>query len=139
MSSEPVSGTKAIVPEAKPAPVVARSSDPVPASVASAKPKENLESPDAFIPPRPIEALNPIVLPSTLKSQMPESMQVDIRVYVDATGAVIGAKSLSGNAQISRLAVDAVRRMRFTPARRGDQNIASDLILKLKVVTDESR
>ena len=70
---------------------------------------------------------------------MPESRQVDIRVYVDAAGAVIGAKSLYDNAQISRLAVDGVRRMHFTPARRGNQNIASDLVLKLNLVTDEPR
>lgn len=138
-SSESNSGANASIPEPKPAPVVARSADSVPTSVPSAKPKENLESPDAFIPPRPIEAPNPIILPSSLRSQMPESRQVDIRVYVDATGAVIGAKSLYDNAQISRLAVDTVRRMRFTPARRGNQNIASDLILKLKLVTDEPR
>lgn len=111
----------------------------MPASVAAAKPKENPEPPNAFIPPRPIEALNPIVLPSSLKSQMPESMQIDIRVYVDVSGAVIGAKSLSENVQISRLAVDAVRRMRFVPAHRGNQNMASDLILKLRLVAEESR
>jgi hypothetical protein len=55
---------------------------------------------------------------------------------VDASGTVIGAKSLYDSAQISRLAVDAVRRMRFAPARRGGQNIASDLVIKLKLVTD---
>jgi periplasmic protein TonB len=138
-SLESNSGANASTPESKPAPVVAGSADSVPTSVPSAKPKENLESPDAFIPPRPIEAPNSIILPSSLRSQMPESRQVDIRVYVDATGAVIGAKSLYDNAQISRLAVDVVRRMRFTPARRGNQNIASDLILKLKLITDEPR
>jgi protein TonB len=138
-SSEPNSGANASLPESKPVPAAERSADSVPTSIPSAKPRENLESPDAFIPPRPIEAPNPVILPSSLRSQMPESMQVDIRVYVDATGAVIGAKSLYDNAQIARLVVDAVRRMRFTPARRGNQYIASDLILKLKLVTAEPR
>lgn len=138
-SSKPVSGAPPPALEPSPAPVVPKSVDPATLSVSSAKPKEIQESVDAFIPPRPVEAINPIVLPSGLRSQMPESMQIDIRVYVDATGAVIGAKSLSENAQISRLAVDAVRRIRFTPARRGRDAIASDLILKLKLVTEESR
>ena len=61
-------------------------------------------------------------------------MEVGIRVYIDATGAVIGAKSLSRDAQISSVAVDAVRRMRFTPARRGNQNVASDTVLTLQLV-----
>jgi outer membrane biosynthesis protein TonB len=67
---------------------------------------------------------------------MPQSMEVEIRIYVDATGAVIGAKSLYENAQISRLAVNAVRRIRFIPARRGKDNVASDLIIKLRLATD---
>jgi len=29
--------------------------------------------------------------------------------------------------------------MRFMPARKGGQNIASDLIIKLKIAADESR
>jgi protein TonB len=136
VSSESDSGANLSIPEPKPAPIVARNADPVPPSIPAAKPKENPEPPDAFITARPIEGLSQIVLPSNLRSQMPESMQIDVRVYVDASGTVIGAKSLYDSAQISRLAVDAVRRMRFAPARRGGQNIASDLVIKLKLVTD---
>jgi TonB family protein len=66
-------------------------------------------------------------------------MEVEIRIYIDATGTVIGAKSLSRDAQISSLAVDAVRRMRFTPARRGNGNVASEMVLKLQFVRTEQR
>ncbi len=131
-----VSSAKPLDSEPKPAPAVAENADASPPVVSSTKPKEPPESPAAFIPPRSIEAIGPIVVPADLRSQMPQSMEIDVRIYVDAAGAVIGAKSLSDNARISRIAVDAVRRIRFTPARRGKENVASDLIVKLKLVAE---
>jgi len=131
-----VSSAKPLASEPKPAPAVAENADASPPVASSTKPKEPPESPSAFIPPRSIEAIGPIVVPADLSSQMPQSMEIDVRIYVDATGAVIGAKPVSDNARISRIAVDAVRRIRFTPARRGKENVASDLIVKLKLVAE---
>jgi protein TonB len=118
----------------KPDSPVAGSADAAQKAGSPASSPEISQPADVLVPPQPIEALSPILLPPGLQSRLPESMQVGVRVYVDATGIVIGAKSLSKDAQISGLAVNAVRQMRFIPARRGNQHIASDLIINLEFV-----
>lgn len=120
-------------PEPKPEPVLVAKSEPPKAPVAAAAPPPAAAS-DASVPARPLDGVNAVVIPSNLRSRMPETAEMDIRVYVDATGAVIGAKSMFRDPQISKLAVDAVRRMRFAPAQRGNRPVASDLILRLPLI-----
>jgi periplasmic protein TonB len=138
-SLESAPATSAVDSEPIPVPPVERTADSaLPNSLPDSSPQKSGPG-SAFVPPQPIEALKPIVLPSNLGSRLPKSQAVSIRVYIDATGAVIGAKSLSKDAQLSNLAVDTVRRMRFTPARRGNQNVAGELILNLEFVSNEPK
>jgi periplasmic protein TonB len=138
-SLESAPKTSAMDGEPRPVPPVERTADSaIPPSLPDSS-TQNSGPGSAFVPPQPIDAVKPIALPSDLGSRLPKSQAVSIRVYIDATGAVIGAKSLSKDAQLSSLAVDAVRRMRFTPARRGNQNVASELILNLEFVRNESK
>jgi protein TonB len=138
-SPEAPPAAAASIVKAKPVPQVGKTVDSTSRPEPSVPLPEGSEPEDVFVPARPIGAIEPIVVPSNLRSRIPESIEVGIRIYVDASGAVIGAKSLSQDTQISSLAVDTVRRMRFTPARRGNENVASEMILKLQFVRTKPR
>jgi periplasmic protein TonB len=120
-------------------PTIAKTADSAPSPGLSNSSPEKSESENASVPPRPVDAVKPIVLPANLTSRLSKSTMVSIRVYIDAAGAVIGAKSLSNDTQLSSLAMDAVKKMRFVPARRGGQNIASELVLNMEFAKNEQK
>lgn len=125
------------VPDAKSGSVssVSRSADSGP----PADTQRNSAPSNSFVAPRPMDAIKPIVVPPNLRSRVRDSMEVSVRIYVDAAGAVIGAKSSTSDAQISALAVDAVRKMRFSPARRGTRNVAGELVVNLELVKNSPK
>jgi hypothetical protein len=61
---------------------------------------------------------------------------VSIKVYIDAKGTVVGTEPVSkekGLAEyLSNVAADAARQWRFTPARRGDQNMPTETVLHFR-------
>jgi periplasmic protein TonB len=105
------------------APVVAEA--PIPAAVAVAPP------PVDVIPPRFDAAYldNPAPTYPALSRRAREEGRVVLRVLVSADGRAqtIEIARSSGSERLDEAAIDAVRRWRFVPARRGDANVAAQV------------
>jgi len=88
-----------------------------------------------YIAPRPLRSVAPF-LPSSLRRLAVDNVRIEVAVHIDATGKVIQAEPLStGNSLIeylSGIAVDAARQWRFSPARRGSQNVLSKTVLRFQ-------
>jgi outer membrane biosynthesis protein TonB len=63
-------------------------------------------------------------------------VEVDVKVRIDETGRVVKAEPLPGTEPVSSSLVGAARnaamQWRFEPARRGNQPLPSDLVLKFQ-------
>lgn len=87
------------------------------------------------VAPAPIEAprfdmaylKNPPPAYPSLSRRMKEQGRVILRVLVSASGEAenIEIRTSSGSERLDRAAIDAVRRWRFAPARRGAETIAA--------------
>ena len=88
-----------------------------------------------YMAPKPVHQVQPI-LPSGARSAVKSEVEVQIKVEIDAFGRVVKAEPLPVTEPVSGFLVSAARNAallwRFEPARRGDQAVASQLILKFQ-------
>jgi protein TonB len=70
---------------------------------------------------------NPPPAYPNLSRRMKEQGRVILRVLVNASGAAedVEVRASSGSVRLDRAAIDAVRRWRFAPARRGAETVAA--------------
>jgi hypothetical protein len=89
-------------------------------------------SPADFMEPQVKERVLPVVSASVLRLISP-AVVVNVKVQIDDQGKVVKAESLThGPPLVNTLAdaaVEAARHWRFVPARRGNQNVASETVL----------
>jgi outer membrane biosynthesis protein TonB len=96
-----------------------------------------LESPaeTEIIPAKSIREARPAV-PANLSSMITSEVQVDVRVEIDAMGRVTQARPLASTGPVSAFLVAsaraAARLWLFEPARRGSQNVPSEMVLKFR-------
>jgi hypothetical protein len=88
-----------------------------------------------YVAPQPFHRVAPFV-PSSLRRLAIADVRIDVTVHIDATGKIVRAESLSkGNTltdYLSSLAVDAARHWQFSPARRDNQNVPSEMVLSFQ-------
>jgi TonB family protein len=91
---------------------------------------------EAFIPPRPIQQIQPPGL--ALAS---EDQPVRVKVTVTPSGEVESAELLSRNIQpaAARAAVEAARKWRFAPATMDEKPVSSQIILSFSVSHGSSK
>jgi len=130
-------------PALPPAPAIRKAAAPPSANgnKASSKPAlgnapaapEQLASASAFVAARPIRETRPN-LTASLRSTVTSAVEVQLRVQIDDSGRVVRADplALSGPATESLVSAtqDAARLWKFAPAKRGNQPIASEVVLK---------
>jgi hypothetical protein len=84
---------------------------------------------------RPIRQSQPIIPPS-ISSLIGSAVDVDVQIRIDASGRVVRAEALPSRRPVSSTLVGAARNAamlwRFEPAKRGNQPVASDLVLKFQ-------
>ena len=96
-----------------------------------------LESPGEaeITPAKSIREARPAV-PANLSNMIASEVQVDVRVEIDATGRVTQARPLASIGPVSAFLVAsaraAARLWLFEPARRGSQNVPSEMVLKFR-------
>ena len=85
-----------------------------------------------YVAPQVVRRVAPH-LPSGLRNLGVAGHRVGVKVYIDETGTVVRTEPISkGNAlsgYLSIIAADAARQWRFSPARRGNQNVSSETVL----------
>ena len=85
-----------------------------------------------YVAPQVVRRVAPH-LPSGLRNLAVAGHRVGVKVYIDATGTVVRTEPISkGNAlsgYFSIIAADAARQWRFSPARRGNENVSSETVL----------
>ena len=102
-----------------------------PQSLAMPRPPAQAAAP-AYYPPEAIRTATP-VYPTMRQMVIRTLSTVEVAVSIDATGNVVKATAVPGQEMHPLLiaaALDAARRWKFRPARRGDQPIPSDMVLK---------
>jgi hypothetical protein len=84
---------------------------------------------------RPIHQAQP-VLSAAVRNLIAMLEEVDVKVRIDETGRVVDAERMPSRVPVSSSLVDAARKAamlwRFEPARRGDEPVPSDLVLKFQ-------
>jgi outer membrane biosynthesis protein TonB len=85
-----------------------------------------------FVAPVPIRESQP-ALPRELRSHLTRET-VDVKVYVDRTGKVDYAEVMSDGAtsDLASFAIFSSRRWQFSPARVGDETVASEVVLRFR-------
>jgi TonB family protein len=86
------------------------------------------QSPEPFLGP-----LIPLEIPSNVKSKIQSEVRVDVMVAIDEEGNVTGARVTSTKGESAPLlvteALRAARQSRFRPARQGENNVQSEMVL----------
>jgi TonB family protein len=82
----------------------------------------------AFVEPSPIRKVAP-VKPADAGT---ESRPVDVKVYIDESGNVTRAQLLTKGGDFGSAALSAAREWRFTPARKHDKAVASEMVLHFR-------
>jgi outer membrane biosynthesis protein TonB len=83
----------------------------------------------AFVPPSPIRKVAPI----KLADAGAETRPVDVKVYIDDSGNVYRALALTkGNRLATLAALSAARQWQFTPARKHDKPVPSEMVLHFR-------
>jgi len=124
-------------PEDSPAPPTPSAVPPAPTFIAPLPPI----APSA--PPAPVQTVqprfdadyldNPKPVYPPLSRRMGEAGRVVLRVQVAATGlpTEVIVHTSSSSARLDQAAVDAVRRWKFVPAKRGDQAVAAGVLVPI--------
>ena len=84
--------------------------------------------PAAFVPPSPIHKVAPMK-PSAIGA---EARPVDVKVFIDDSGAVSRAQLLTKGSDLSAAAVNAARQWQFTPAHKHDKPVSSEMVLHFR-------
>ncbi|MCU1273830.1 MAG: hypothetical protein JWO48_1261, partial [Bryobacterales bacterium] len=127
-------------PDAALPPAVPAGTAPAPAPPATpvSEPARNLVPAPVALPytaAQPIRQAQPI-LPPNLRATVVSMVEVEVRVHIDESGRVVTAEALPSAKPVSSSLVSAARNAafvwRFDPARRGNQPVASELVLKFQ-------
>lgn len=130
MSQAPVAdtGTTLAAPPQPQAPAAA------PANTSTST-KTDVQTSGVFVEPRFDAAYlhNPAPQYPALSRRMGEEGKVQLRVFVETTGrpSQVQLKTSSGSARLDIAAQDAVRRWKFTPARRGETTVAAWVVVPI--------
>lgn len=129
-------------PAPRPAAVPAPRDRPRVAAVAPAPPSPATEPVPAAPAPAPVTAVrydaaylnNPAPLYPSQSRRRGEQGRVLLRVQVDARGLPerVEIEQSSGHARLDQAALEAVRRWRFVPARRGDATVAASVLVPIE-------
>lgn len=112
-------------PAAPPPPEVQMTYDQPHASVLRrALHKLTADSADSFVPASPVKKVAP--------SGLPGAGAVDVKVSIDESGNVLRAQAMTKDPAIADAAMTAARQWRFTPARKHDKPVSSELILHFR-------
>lgn len=88
-----------------------------------------------YVAARPVHQAQP-VLPAAVRNLIDTLVEVDVKVRIDENGRVVSAERMPSRAPVSSSLVDAARKAamlwRFEPARRGNEPVPSDLVLKFQ-------
>jgi TonB family protein len=79
----------------------------------------------AFVPPSPIRKVAPMKPADASAAARP----VDVKVFIDASGNVSRAQVLTKGGDLADAALTAARQWQFTPARKHDKPVASEIVL----------
>lgn len=82
----------------------------------------------AFVPASPIRQ----VAPERPADAGAEARPVDIKVFIDEAGNVSRAQVLTKGSYLASAALAAARQWRFTPARKHDKPVASEMVLHFR-------
>lgn len=131
-------------PDPQPVPLAAPETSPAPSPVLVAPPPEIIAPPPPIVaPPAPVEVVeprfdadyldNPKPVYPALSRRMGETGKVVLRVQVAANGlpTEVALHVSSGSARLDQAAIDAVRRWKFVPARRGDDAVAASVLVPI--------
>jgi TonB family protein len=105
---------------------------PVPTPVVTAPAVKAPEPVKPYTPPHAVRQLAP-VLKENVRRSITGEVPVRLRVYVDATGKVLGVDALNATnpvtGALAAAAVAAVKQWQFEPAQRGDEKVAGEIEL----------
>jgi len=82
----------------------------------------------AFVPPSPIRKVAP-VKPADAGA---EARPVDVKVFIDESGTVSRVQVLTKGSDMAGAALNAARQWQFTPARKHDKPVASEMVLHFR-------
>jgi outer membrane biosynthesis protein TonB len=86
------------------------------------------EAADGFVPPAPVHKVSPALPPGLAPPDGP----VDVKVFIDASGNVSRAQLLTKKSDLAGAALGAAHQWRFTPARKHDKAVASEIVLHFR-------
>jgi TonB family protein len=82
----------------------------------------------AFTPPAPIRKVAPVKPPDAEAG----ARAVDVRVSIDELGGVTHAQVLTKGGGLAAAALSAARQWQFTPARKHDKAVVSEMVLHFR-------
>jgi TonB family protein len=82
----------------------------------------------AFVPPSPIRKVAPMKPANAGVDARP----VDVKVFIDESGKVSRAQVLTKGSDFAGAALSAARQWQFTPARKHDKAVASEMVLHFR-------
>jgi len=82
----------------------------------------------AFVPPSPIRKVAP-VKPADAGA---EARPLDVKVFIDESGNVWRAQVVTKGSYLAEAALNAARQWQFTPARKHDKPVASEMLLHFR-------
>ena len=94
-----------------------------------ANPRESVSQP---INPRSLLRITASLAPG-MRPLVPAGTKVEVKLYVDKTGKVVRAEpvmKINLDPDAARLAIHAARELRFHPAQRGGQDVASETVIE---------
>jgi len=88
-----------------------------------------------YTPPQPLRQVQP-VLSANSRAMVVSMVEVEVKVHIDESGRVVSADPLPNAIPVRSFLVSAARNAalawRFEPARRGDQQVSSEMVLKFQ-------
>jgi TonB family protein len=82
---------------------------------------------DDFVPPKAVRTVPPYVA-----SRDGEAGTVDVKVFVDENGDVLRAQVLTKHTLLAGPSLDAARQWHFTPARKRDKPVPTEVVLHFR-------
>jgi len=83
---------------------------------------------DALVPPTPVRKVSPAIPRGGAAGQR----SVDVKVYIDESGGVWRAQLLTKRTGLADASLSAARQWRFTPARKRDKPVSSEMVLHFR-------
>jgi len=84
------------------------------------------EAADGFVAPVPVHKVSPAIAHGQAEGS------VDVKVFIDESGNVSRAQLLTKKTEFATPSLNAARQWRFTPARKHDKAVASEMILHFR-------